>query len=154
MPKHTTTIQNQIWKVKTIKKKLIHFPWCNWHTRFMHETSQNYRPVCVCEHPRICMSHIYVNLINIPSLRAFSWKLTFPLCLWEEIGCLINCLNVSQSLNTSDRMCSKALKKKLKKGKPWTSGPAASHMWSGCSCHDNSTQRYDDSVIFCLNDPD
>lgn len=118
MPKHTTTIQNQIWKVKTIKKKLIHFPWCNWHTRFMHETSQNYRPVCVCEHPRICMSHIYVNLINIPSLRAFSWKLTFPLCLWEEIGCLINCLNVSQSLNTSDRMCSKALKKKKKKENP------------------------------------
>lgn len=118
MPKHTTTIQNQIWKVKTIKKKLIHFPWCNWYTRFMHETSQNYRPVCVCEHPRICMSHIYVNLINIPSLRAFSWKLTFPLCLWEEIGCLINCLNVSQSLNTSDRMCSKALKKKKKKENP------------------------------------
>ncbi len=112
MPKHTTTIQNQIWKAKTIKKKLIHFPWCNWHTRFIHETSQIYRPVCMCEYPRICRSHIYVNLFNIPSLRAFSWKWTFPLCLWEEIGCLINCLNVSQSLNTSDRMCTKALRKK------------------------------------------
>lgn len=68
-----------------------------------------------CEHSCVCMSHIYVNLINIPSLRAFSWKLTFPLCLWEEIGCLINCLYVSQSLNTSDRMCTKALKKRKKK---------------------------------------
>lgn len=137
---------------KPLKKKLIHFPWCNWHTRFMHETSQNYRPVCVCEHPRICMSHIYVNLVNIPSLRAFSWKLTFPLCLWEEIGCLINCLNVSQSLNTSDRMCSKALKKNKKRKTLNIRSCCIPYVkWMQLPWQQHTA---DDSVIFCLNDPD
>lgn len=138
---YSTYILYLTWKKKT-KKNCSWIVHDNCHnritccTRFIYETSQNYRPVCVWEHPCICMSHINVNLINILSLRAFSWKLTFPPCLWEKIGCLINCLSVSQSLNTSDRMCTKALKKKRK---PSTSGPAASHMWSGCSCHDDST---------------